>query len=84
MESQELTPFGKYLTAKLKELGKSKGWLISKLRENGSSLTIDQLNEMMVGEVRSKPREASIGIVIHAEAERQRLKKIAGVKGTQR
>lgn len=79
MESQDLTPFGKYLTDRLTELGRDKKWLISKLRENGNSLTIDQLNEMMVGEIRSKPREAAIGIIIHAEAERQRLKKLARI-----
>ena len=79
MESQQLTPFGKYLTNRLTELGRTKEWLIRKLHESGNSLTLEQLDLLLIGEIRSKPREAAIGIIIHAEAERQRLKKLARI-----
>lgn len=80
MQSEQLTPFGKYLNKRLEELGKDKEWLIRKLRESGNSTSIEQLEAQMNGAIQSKPREAAIGIVLHAEEERQKYRKIIGIK----
>ena len=80
MDLQQLTPFGRYLIKRLDELGKDKEWLIRKLRENGNSTSIEQLDAQISGAIQSKPREAAIGIVLHAEEARQRFRKIIGIK----
>lgn len=80
MQQDELCPFGKYLRDKLKQLGKNDAWLLKRLRQNGSFMNEDQLRSVYNGTNQSKPRQTMIGTVLHDEEQRQRLKKIAGIK----
>lgn len=79
MESEQLTPFGRYVQEKLKKLGKTEAWLTTKLKSEGNFTTIEQLHAVMTGENQSRPKQAVIGMVLHAEEERQRLKRVAGI-----
>jgi hypothetical protein len=80
MESEQLCSFGRYLKGKLKQLGKDDEWLIKRLRQDGSYFTPEQLQSVYTGENQSRPRQAMIGVVLHDEEQRQRLKRIAGIK----
>lgn len=79
MQSDELCSFGIYLKGKLKELGKTDAWLLKRLRQEGSFMNEETLAAVYNGTNQSRPRQAMIGMIIHAEEERQRLKKVAGI-----
>lgn len=80
MDSEQLCSFGKYLKGKLKELGKDDEWLLKRLKVDGTFMNEEQLRSVYTGENKSRPRQAMIGTILHAEEERQRLKRIAGIK----
>lgn len=80
-DSEQLTPFGRYVIEKLQKLGKTEAWLTTKLKSEGNFMTLEQLHAVMTGENQSRPRQAMIGTILHAEEERQRLKRVAGIKG---
>lgn len=79
MQQDELCPFGKYLRDKLKELGKDDAWLLKRLRIDGSFMNKEQLRSVYNGTNQSRPRQAMIGNILHAEEQRQKLKKVAGI-----
>jgi hypothetical protein len=79
MDSEQLTPFGRYVMEKLQKIGKTEAWLTTKLKSEGNFTTIEQLHAVMTGENQSRPKQAVIGMVLHAEEERQRLKRVAGI-----
>ena len=78
MEQQ--SHFGTYVTKKLKELGRDKEWLYTKLKENGNYITLEQLDGLFIEGCKSKARQETIGVILHREEERQRFKKVARVK----
>lgn len=79
MEEQQ-SRFGAFATNKLKELGKTKEWLLMKLKEHGNYINAEQLDILLTTGGKSKARQETIGIILHKEEERQKLKKVARIK----
>lgn len=77
---QELTPYGKNLKKRLLAIGKDEQWLVETLQSEGNSTTLEILHGIMIGEYRSEPKKALIGRVLHTEEQRQKLKRIVGIK----
>lgn len=77
----QLTPFGRKTYERLEKLNKTTEWLARKIREaNDNSLTEERLLQILSGEYFSRAKEAIIGVILHEEEERQRLKKKLGIK----
>ena len=81
MSEEQLAPFGRSVMDRLNKIKKDEEWLITTLRSKGNFMTREQLRSVLSGETVSRPRQTMIGTVLHEEEQRQRLKKIAGIKG---
>lgn len=81
-EPQELTAFGRMVERRLNELGRDKKWLCRMLYiSHNTRYTEERLDEILHKDRIGRGIEFSIGQILTEEKERQRLKKVIGLKG---
>ena len=78
--NEELSPFGRITVARMDALGKDILWLQDELRARQHFARVDQLIRFLTGEFKSTAKEYLVGVILHEEEEREKLKKIARIK----
>ena len=75
-----LTPFGRITQERLTALGKDEDWLLAKLAERRIFISHERYQQLITGEVHSRPNEVSIGKLLSDEENIQRLTKKIGIR----
>lgn len=78
--NNSLTPFGRITQERLKALGKDEAWLLEKLAERRIFISQERYQQLMTGEIHSRPNEVSIGKLLSDEENIQRLAKKIGIR----
>lgn len=75
-----LTHWGETVQKRLDKLGKDRAWICRMININGWHYQIEDLDMLMTGQSKSRPKEENVNRILAEEEERQRLKKVVGIK----